>query len=618
MIQLHNISLTFKEQILFEDITYNFGKQHIGLVGRNGAGKSTLLKIIAGFLKPDKGKVVIEKDIKVAYMPQEMVLQSTNNVFDEAFSTFSKFLELEKEKFEIEKKLSDQADQFLLEKYSDIQEELQKFDKSAQVARTEKILLGLGFTLANQQQPVQNLSVGWKMRLVLAKLLLQEADFYLFDEPTNHLDIVTKQWFLDFLKNANFGFLLVTHDRYFLDNACDYILELENGKSYFFKGNFSNYLIIKDQQKEIIRQSYERQQKEISRKQATIDRFRASASKAKMAQSMIKQLEKIDLIEIDPQIPTMKFSFPPVVRSGNIVLNVKNLMFGFENKILFKDVNFEIVRGEKVALIAPNGAGKTTLFNIIAEKYKAEGEIKFGHNIISAIFEQDQARILNPENTVLQEVLDYCADIPQTTIRSFLGSFLFSADDIYKKIEVLSGGEKNRVAMVKVLLQNGNFLLLDEPTNHLDLYSKEILLQALLKYEGTILIVSHDQNFINSLATRILELNGNGIYSFPGNFEEYLLFKKEQVSNLLPSENKEKESIPKANNKDNYQLRKESKSLENKIERLELEILKIKKSFLDYSYGTEQYNNIAHKLKTAEDNLQNLMQQWEIVQTKLI
>lgn len=618
MIQLHNISLNFQDRVLFDNFTYNFGKQHIGLVGRNGAGKSTLLKIIAGLQRADSGRVVIEKNVKVAYMPQEMVLESNKTVFEETFTIFSKFLDLEAEKNIIEEKLTHDATQELLERYSIVQEELENFDKSAKIAKTEKILVGLGFSSNAQQQSVSKLSVGWKMRVVLAKLLLQEADFYLFDEPTNHLDIITKQWFFNFLRIANFGFLLVTHDRYFLDNSCDYIFEIENGKSHFFKGNFSDYIEIKDQQREITLQAYERQQKEITRKKETINRFRASASKGKMAQSMIKQLDKIELIEVEPVMPTIKINFPTIVRSGNIVLSANDLSFGFEGTNLFNNVSFEIKRGEKVAIVAPNGAGKTTLFNIITKKYKSEGSFNFGHNVTSAVFEQDQTRVLKADNTVLQEVLDYCPNVNESTIRSFLGSFLFQSDDIYKKIKVLSGGERNRVAMVKVLLQNGNFLVLDEPTNHLDLYAKDILLQALQKYEGTILIVSHDQTFLTNLATRILELNSNGIYDFPGNFQEYLEFKKENHNVKSFNETSKNIIETKENShKDSFEIKKEIKSIENKISRIEKEIVEINKLFLNCPYGSRQFNDATQKLKLAQDNINNLMSSWENLQTKL-
>ncbi len=427
------------------------------------------------------------------------------------------------------------------------------------------------------------------MRLVLAKLLLQEADFYLFDEPTNHLDIVTKEWFFDFIKNGRFGFLLVSHDRYYLDKACDYIFELERGKGKWFVGNFSQYILQKEQQQAIIQASYERQQKDIAQKQKTIERFRASATKAKMAQSMIKQLDKVELIEVEPPLPTIKLQFPTIQRSGTTVLSFENLKQVFDNKVIFQNINGQIQRGEKIALVAPNGTGKTTLFNNLTGKYKlTEGLVKFGHNVNYAIFEQDQNRALDPNNTIYREVLNACPDISEAVIRGFLGSFLFSGESIHKKISVLSGGEKNRVAMVKVLLQKANFLLLDEPTNHLDLYAKDVLLQALKQYEGTLLIVSHDHSFLQGIATCIWELTPQGIHAYPGTYESYLYAKKALEQGNEPkatSMPKPQAQAPKTS-KDSYNLRKEIASTESKISRLEGEILKLNNVFGQQKYGS--------------------------------
>lgn len=625
MIQLQRVSLYFGTRELFEDLSAVFDQdQKIGLVGRNGAGKSTLLKAIAGQLPIDGGSISIERGKTLAYLPQEVVLESEKSVFDETYTVFKKFTDLEIEKESTELLLSQEPKNALelIERYNTLLFELQKFDKPSAIGQTHKILSGLGFTELMKQQPVAILSVGWKMRLVLAKLLLENADFYLFDEPTNHLDMVTKEWFFEFLRHSQFGYLLVSHDRYFLDHACDYIFELERGKAHLFTGGFSAYIKQKEQDAYAQQVAFDRQQKDIDRKQANIDRFRASASRAKMAQSLIKQLDKIERIEVQSPLPTITLKFPEVQRSGTVVLSVKNLKKSFDGKTVFQHAQTEIMRGEKVAVIAPNGGGKTTFFNVITGTYKPdEGSVQFGHNVHYAVFEQDQTKALNPKNTIFQEVLDACPQITESTIRGFLGSFLFSGDDIYKKISVLSGGERNRVAMIKVLLQKANFLLLDEPTNHLDLYAKEVLLQALQQYDGTILFVSHDHDFLQKVATRILELTPDGLLSYPGNYESYIYSKKygQQESKQVTSVVQEFKQQPpvqqrapeKVDQKQLYLGRKELKTLESKINRFEKEIAEMNKSFEKIEYGSEEYTVSAKKFEAHKKQLQEMQTRWE-------
>jgi ATP-binding cassette subfamily F protein 3 len=466
--------------------------------------------------------------------------------------------------------------------------------------------------LSQQQQTVDTLSVGWKMRVILAKLLLQKADFYLFDEPTNHLDITTKEWFLSFLQEANFGFLLVTHDRHFLEKACTTIFELERGKGTMYYGNFSFYIEQKEQRQAALITAHNRQQRDIERKQATIDRFKASASKAKMAQSMIKKIEKMEIIEIEPTLPTVSFQFPPTERAGRVVLTLKDISYAFGAKKLFSNASCEILRGQKVALVAPNGTGKTTLFNVITGKLPLQqGSIEFGYNVKTAFFEQEQARVLNPDNTILEEVTNACSNISDSVIRSFLGSFLFHGDDIYKKIKVLSGGEKNRVAMLKVLLQKANFLLLDEPTNHLDLYSKEVLLQALQQYDGTMLFVSHDHTFIQNLATGILELTQHGLHYYPGTLEEFLDDKKRKQA-VVPQKNSvvHSETLP-IIQQDNKLMAKKIKQLEATISRLEHKEQKLMNKLEAVEYGTTQYRDLMHKIEITQKELAASMQEWE-------
>jgi ATP-binding cassette subfamily F protein 3 len=610
---LKDIQLAYGERDLFDNISADFqDDQKIGIVGRNGAGKSTLLKVIAGQQPIDGGSVSINKQKKIAFLPQEVVLHSQKTVFDEAFTIFEQYTVLEKEQSEIEEQLEhnppDAAE--LVERYQYILDALANFNRPDAELQTATILQGLGFAREKFETNVSTLSVGWKMRLVLAKLLLEDADFYLFDEPTNHLDIVAKEWFLEFLKQAQWGYLLVTHDRYFLDKACDWIFDLSRGKGKMYRGNYSAYLKQHEQQQAELSSAHHLQQKELTRKKATIERFRASANKAKMAQSMIKQLEKVELIEIEPPEPTISFSFPELERTGRVVLTLENLSYSYGPKLLFKDVSCEIQRGQKVALVAMNGMGKSTLFDLIAGKLPLQtGSVTFGHNVEMAFFEQDQTKALAPNKTVLEEVEYACSKVSQQRIRSFLGSFLFAGDDVYKKINMLSGGERNRVAMVKVLLQNANFLLLDEPTNHLDLYAKSVLLQALKQYTGTIFFVSHDHQFIQELATDIAELTPQGLFYYPGSYEAYLDEKKQKEKRNNPQQRAQSEQPQeKVHSKE---TQKNIRTLEQQIQKLEKKIddATIKLAAIANDY--EQYQKRLATINTWQKELDATIAEWE-------
>ena len=606
MIYIRNAHLSYGDQTLFDGLNFACeASQKIGLLGRNGSGKSTLLKALAGLKTLDEGSISIDKNLKIGYMPQEVVLQSTRPVYQELLTVSKAYQALTYEKKDLEERMS--TEPHLVERYAELLRTYTAYDVALAEEAAHKILTGLGFLPKMFSQSVDQLSVGWKMRVILAQLLLSDADFYLFDEPTNHLDLPAKEWFFEFLKHGSFGFLLVTHDRHFLDNACDAILALEHGSAVYFKGNYTKYIEAEKQRRAVLESSFNRQQKEIAKKREIIERFKAKSSKAKMAQSMMKQLDKLDIIELDPLEPTISFSFPPVIRSGEIALTITDLSYTFENVPLFKNVSGIIRRGEKIALVAPNGTGKTTLFNIVAGKYPIQsGSIQFGHNIISAVFEQDQLRALDPHKTVFEEVAS-SIDMPQGVIRTFLGSFLFSGDTVSKKIGVLSGGERNRVAMVKVLLSKANLLLLDEPTNHLDLFAKEVLLKALQLYEGTMLFVSHDHQFVQKLATRIWELTPDGLVDYRGTYEEYLADKKSITQTNLVSENNQKiESNPRDG--DN---RKKVNALEKAIARCEEQLENLNKSFFDLEYGTAAYTSAASNLKQAQEKLENLTKQWD-------
>lgn len=579
MITLRNIKLTFNTQVIFDNLSCSVNEDdRIGLVGLNGSGKSTLLRIIAGKQTVDEG--VIEKTSRhtIGYLPQDITLASTKNVVDEAISACT----------------------------------FDETEEGATRAQAKKILAGLGFSPAQCEQSVNTLSVGWKMRLVLAQLLLLKADFYLFDEPTNHLDLVAKQWFLDFLKQSSFGFMLVCHDRYFLDQLCTITFDIEGNTCTRYRGNYTSYCTQKRHHLDNVKKAFIQQQKDIARKQKTIERFRASAGRARMAKKMERDLDRIERITLPPEPKNIHFEFPAVKQSGKIVLTVHNVSQHFDQQRIFEHISFDIERGQRVALIAPNGTGKTTLLNLIAGKYPLQkGSIKFGFNVTKAFFEQDHMSKLEPFQTILETVSEQAPNVQTQFIKNMLGGFLFSNVLINKKIEVLSGGEKNRVSMICTLLQQANFLLLDEPTNHLDIPSKDILLNALLQYQGTMLFVSHDQDFVNRLATHIIELTPQRATTYIGNYEEYVYQKNHTVIPDQPTVTAPIEQQAPSSNKEQYLKRKELARLEQKITRLEQTINELQERLGSLIYGTKEFARVTQELQEKQTALTQCWTEWE-------
>lgn len=619
MILLKNITLAFGTQTIFNGINEHiFKKMRIGLFGLNGAGKSTLLKVIAGHQAIDKGSLIIEKGMQIAYMPQEVVLQSDRSILQETMETFEELIRLKTENQQLEKQIaSDKTNHTLIEKYADSCHQLIAQEPERKQAECERMLCGLGFTKQQLDQPVNSLSVGWKMRIVLAQLLLKKADFYLFDEPTNHLDLVAKEWFMRFLKQTGAGFLLVCHEKQFLNVLCDNILELEHGKGTMYKGNYDSYIHQKEEATERILGAYEQQQREIDELEKTINRFRAG-TRAKQAKSMEKRLDKIERIVLPTSTKKVSVRFPLAEPSGRLVLDVKNIGHAFGQKQLFQNCSFTIERNNKIAIVAPNGAGKTTLINIIMKKITPlHGSLEWGNNVTPALFDQDQLKSLDLNKSVFENATSVKTSMPMKDIRTILGSFLFDSNALSKTASVLSGGERNRLGMIRVLLQNANFLMLDEPTNHLDIPSKEILLEALINYQGTILFVSHDQDFVNRLATHILELNAEKSFLFAGSYDEYLYQKDEMIKitgQQTPQNNESKTGDSASIKKESLDPKEHAKkihTIEQKIAKQEALIKKIELSFEKLEYGTEAFAKAQKQLLTAQKELETAMHEWE-------
>jgi ATP-binding cassette subfamily F protein 3 len=615
MIQLDTICLAFGEQIIFDEISCSFKEdQKIGLVGRNGSGKSTLLNAIGGIQQLDSGQVRMPKSCKIACMPQDVVLISNKSILQEAMHAFPEFHKNLEELITLEEAVQNgTADSTMLERYAQIHNDLHENAYESKLAQTKQMLTNLCFKQEHFDAPVSSLSVGWKMRLVLAKLLLQQADFYLFDEPTNHLDLIAKDWFAEFLRNASFGFILVSHDKYFLDTVCQSICDLSRGKLTCYTGNYDEYLLQKQAASELIEKKYAEQQKYIKKQTDTIERFRAKASKASMVKSMVKALDRLDLIELESDQKAVRVSLAPTKPTGKIVMTVNNLSFSFDAKKIFEHASFEIQRGHKVALIAANGTGKSTLLNVIMHKLPAtSGTVTLGYHVTAAFFEQDQNKALNQHSSIMEEIESVCKTAEERArVRGLLGAFLFSGDDVNKKISVLSGGERNRVAMVKILLQNANLLILDEPTNHLDIVSKDILLDALKQFDGTILFVSHDRTFLNELATDILELTPDRVYTYAGNYDAYLYQKQHLTSEETAAAQFSETIHTQKDNKELHAERKKIQQIESSINKLEKDIAMLTAKFATLSYGTEAYHEAFNTLRSQEQKLKELYSYWE-------
>ena len=529
MIQLSSAGKRYGHKLLFEGADWLLTpRDRVGLVGANGTGKSTLLKILGGLESLDYGSLSTAKGISAGYLPQDGLTLSGRTVFGECMTVFDELRALEKEMEDLTRSMSEldhASPEYarVADRYHRIEHEFQMRDGYAIEAQVGTVLTGLGFHKDDWNRDTEEFSGGWQMRIALAKLLLQQPNLLLLDEPTNHLDLEARNWLEEYLVNYPHAFVLISHDRYFLDVTVNKIVEIWNKRIHFYSGNYDKYLAQKTQRQEQLEAAYRNQRERIEQLEVFINRFRYTATKAKQVQSRIKELEKMERIEIPPEERTIHFSFPQPKASGRIVAEFVGVAKSYGEKEVFRDVSFMIERGDRIALVGVNGAGKSTLIKLLAnEERLTKGEYRLGHNTQADYFAQDQYKALNQDARILDDLGALSPRSTETELRSLLGCFLFSAEDVFKRIGVLSGGERNRYALLRMLLHPANFLLLDEPTNHLDMRAKDVLLKALSDYTGTVVFVSHDRYFIDKLATRVFEIGEGRVEVYPGNYEDYL------------------------------------------------------------------------------------------------
>lgn len=546
MISVDNVAVEFNGGTLFSDITFNINeKDKIALMGKNGAGKSTLLKIIAGVDKPTRGKISAPKDAVIAYLPQHLLTKDDSTVFEEASKAFSAVLDMKNEMDELNHQLETRTDyesddyMKIIERVSELSEKYYSVEEVNYDAEVEKTLLGMGFTRADFTRQTSEFSGGWRMRIELCKILLQNPDLILLDEPTNHLDIESIQWLEDFLMNNAKAVIVISHDRAFVDTITNRTIEVTMGRIYDYKVNYTQYQQLRKERQEQQQKQYNDQQKMIAETQEFIDRFKGTYSKTLQVQSRVKMLEKLDIVEVDEvDTSALSLKFPPAPRSGNYPVIVENVSKSYGDHLVFKDASLTIERGEKIAFVGRNGEGKSTLVKAIMSEIEFEGSIKLGHNSMIGYFAQNQASLLDEDLTVFQTIDNIAVGEIRTKIKDILGAFMFRGDDINKKVRVLSGGEKTRLAMIKLLLEPVNLLILDEPTNHLDLKTKDILKDALRAFEGTIILISHDRDFLEGLANKVFEFGNKRVRE---HFEDITGFlRNKKMENLREIERKGK------------------------------------------------------------------------------
>jgi ATP-binding cassette subfamily F protein 3 len=642
MVSINGVTVSFGGYDLFDNVSFLINpKDRIGLAGKNGAGKSTMLKILAGFQTPTKGEVSRPKDCKIGYLPQDMTHQHGRTVYVETESAFEEIKLLQAKLVGINHQLETRTDyesdayMTLIQDLTDINDRLNMIGVDNTEEEIEKVLIGLGFQRKQFHMQTSEFSGGWRMRIELAKLLLQKPDVLMLDEPTNHLDIEAIQWLEEVMEVFPGAVVLISHDKTFLDTVTKRTIEIVNQKIYDYKTNYSHYLVLRQERKQQQENAQKNQQKMIDQTEMLIDKFRAKASKSAMAQSLIKKLDRLDRVEVDDMdTAAVRFRFPPPAHSGKIVITAENAGKTYGDKHIFSGANFIITKGEKIGLVGRNGEGKSTMMKMIADKIKYDGSIQLGHNILMGYFEQDQEEKIDLDKTVFETIDELAVGDVRRQVRSLLGSFLFGGDDIDKKVKVLSGGERGRLALCKLLLEPYNLLLLDEPTNHLDIKSKEVLKQSLIDYEGTLVMVSHDRDFMTGMCDRLFEFRDGHVKEYLCDIKEFMEIRKVERLNELDLDKTGVKAVPVAEKKlavssdfeaqerkkQQTQMASQIKKSEEQIERLELEIKTLDTKLAvpeTYDELTKDPNffNTYNKLKKE---LETEMAKWEDLSSKLV
>ncbi|AXT62629.1 ATP-binding cassette domain-containing protein [Aquimarina sp. AD10] len=634
MLNIHNLSISFGGEYLFEEISFMLSAgDRVGLVGKNGAGKSTMLKILSKEQEPDSGQIAMDKEVKIGFLKQDIDFIEGRTVLEEAYEAFIEIKKIEREIDAINAQLAERTD-YESEGYNQLITDLSDHTHHYEIlggynyqGETERVLQGLGFMREDFNRLTDTFSGGWRMRIELAKLLLQNNDILLLDEPTNHLDIESIIWLESFLKNYTGVVVIVSHDKMFLDNVTNRTIEISLGRIYDYNKPYSKYLVLRKEIREQQLATQKNQSKQIEQTEKLIEKFRAKASKASMAQSLIKKLDKIDRIEVDEDDnAVMNISFPVSIQPGKVVIEAESVGKSYGEKEILSDIDLLVERGSKIAFVGQNGQGKSTLAKIIINEISYDGDFKLGHNVQIGYFAQNQSEYLDGELTVHDTMIHAANEKTRSKVRDMLGAFLFRGDEVDKKVKVLSGGERNRLALCKMLLEPFNVLVMDEPTNHLDIKSKNVLKEALKNFEGTLILVSHDRDFLQGLSNTVYEFKNKKIKEYLGDINFYL--EERRVNDLREIEKKDKQtksvSTSKETAKQSYEDQKKIKSLNNRLSNTESKINKLEKQIkeIDVELAVNYDETIAKpnffdSYQAKKDELEVLMEQWEEIQEEI-